>query len=119
MECDFVNEQTEKLQKQYPKHDIFKLREQYHVYTEAENIVFKEIGMKCVDDCMRNISYYLTTADFDECLKADNYFLYVLALLDRRLGKRRLKEIVKRMEEEPEWLKRFIYLRAEAEQIKV
>lgn len=75
--------------------------------------------MKCVDDCMRNISYYLTTADFDECLKADNYFLYVLALLDRRLGKRRLKEIVKRMEEEPEWLKRFIYLRAEAEQIKV
>ena len=38
VECDFVNEQTEKLQKQYPKHDIFKLREQYHVYTEAENI---------------------------------------------------------------------------------
>ncbi len=49
-------------------------------------------------------------------MKNENCFIRLLAFLDRRLGKRRLRELVKNVESEPEWLRPWIRLRAESEE---
>lgn len=80
-------------------------------------LVVKYVGEAEIDFVMRSIHLYLNEYSFEECLSGENYFVYLLALLDRRLGKRRLRKIYDNMENEPEWIRKFILLRAEAEHI--
>ena len=41
------------------------------------------------------------------------YFIRLLAVLDARLGKRKVKALVDNINNEPEWIKRWILLRAD------
>lgn len=81
----------------------------------ARNKTIYETGMLDVDEIMEDIHQYLNCFNIEECLKGENYFLYMLAILDRRVGKRRIKVLYENVEDEPEWIQKFIRLRAEAE----
>lgn len=48
-------------------------------------------------------------------LYGENPLARMYALLDRRTGKRRLKQLVGRINEEPEWLQRFYLIRLQTE----
>lgn len=52
-----------------------------------------------------------------EALESDNYIIKILAIMDRRLGKRTLKKIVdeKKYQEYPEWVRQFFELRLKGE----
>ena len=66
-------------------------------------------------DVMRFVHEYLNELTLDGALKSENRFIRLLAFLDRRLGKRRLKTLLDGVGEEPEWLRGWLLLRAEAE----
>lgn len=51
----------------------------------------------------------------DAALASENPLVRLLAVLDRRVGKRRFAALRERMDEEPEWLRYFYRLRLEAE----
>ena len=53
---------------------------------------------------------YLNVLPYEESLQSDNYFIRLLALLDWRLGKRRLKKIVENIGQEPEWFRKWVRL---------
>ncbi|WP_298771772.1 hypothetical protein [uncultured Fibrobacter sp.] len=48
---------------------------------------------------------------FEESFTNENYFIRLLALLDKRLGKRRLKVLADGVDSEPEWFRKWIKLR--------
>ena len=48
----------------------------------------------------------------DEAIAHDNYFIRLLAVLDARLGKRRIKALADSIANEPEWFRKWILLRA-------
>lgn len=52
-----------------------------------------------------------------ESLYSDDPLIRLLAVLDKRVGKRTLKELVSKIETQPEWLQRIYNLRLEAEGI--
>ena len=66
-------------------------------------------------DVTRFIYEYLNVLSFEESLYNDNYFIRLLAVLDRRLGKRRLKALLDNIDSETEWFRKWIRLRVEAE----
>ena len=61
---------------------------------------------------------YLNELPLDGALNSENCFIRLLAFLDKRLGKRRLKTLLDGVGEEPEWLRGWLLLRAEAEGIR-
>lgn len=75
-------------------------------------------GFYGVQDIIENIGIYLHS-DIQSSLKSDEPFLRVLAILDRRTGKRTLRKLA---EEKylfiPAWVKKFYRLRFEAEGIR-
>lgn len=84
---------------------------------KASEITIHDTGLADVDMIMKYIHEFLNVISVDECLSGKNYFHYLLSLLDRRVGKRRIKTILENINNEPEWIRRFIILRAEAEKI--
>ena len=58
---------------------------------------------------------YLNELSIDEAFTHDNYFIRLLAVLDKRVGKRRLRPLLDNIENEPEWFRKWIRLRCEAE----
>lgn len=60
-----------------------------------------------------------TTQSIEESLGSENAIVRMFAVLDRRIGKRRLPKLAEKMNGEPEWLKRFYLIRLEAEGISV
>ena len=67
-----------------------------------------------------NHSFYQAFAEFDNqsietSLESPNLLVRIFAVLDRRVGKRRLKRLSEAWENEPECLKYFLLLRMEAE----
>lgn len=85
------------------------------IYNKAEQQAIRETGFLDADQIMKRIHLYLNCVSIEECLSGEDYFLYLLAILDRRLGKRRLQKIYENVENEPEWIQKFIRLRAMAE----
>ena len=61
------------------------------------------------------LSKYIYTISIDEALTSENYIYHIFAIFDRRLGKRRLIEIVKNVDTEPEWFRKYVIIRAKAE----
>lgn len=55
----------------------------------------------------------------ERSLTEENAIVRMFAVLDRRVGKRRLAKLTERMNEELEWLKRLYLIRLEAEGISV
>ena len=58
------------------------------------------------------IHQFLNVLPIDEAIAHDNYFIRLLAVLDARLGKRRIKALADNIENEPEWFRKWILLRA-------
>ena len=52
--------------------------------------------------------------DIQEALKSDNWLVRMLAIMDRRVGKRTLEKIKPSVSELPEWLQYFYRLRIES-----
>lgn len=66
-------------------------------------------------DITNYIHQYLNELSIDEAFTHDNYFIRLLALLDGRIGKRRLRPLLDNIENEPEWFRKWIRLRCDAE----
>lgn len=71
-----------------------------------------------------NQSFYQAFAEFDNqsieaSLASGNLLVRIFAVLDRRLGKRRLERLSKAWGSEPEYLKFFLHLRMEAEGVRM
>lgn len=64
---------------------------------------------------MEYIHQFLNVLSIDEAIAHDNYFIRLLAVLDARLGKRRIKALAANIGNEPEWFRKWIQLRAETQ----
>lgn len=64
---------------------------------------------------VKSVEVYTDTLSIDEALVHENPIIRMLAVLDRRIGKRRLPEIAAALPDQPEWLRRFYRLRLDAE----
>ena len=62
-------------------------------------------------EAMKYVHQFLNVLSIDESISSDNYFIRMLALLDSRLGKRRIRQLAERIDEEPEWFRKWIMLR--------
>ena len=62
-------------------------------------------------EAMGYVHQFLNVLSIDEAIASDNYFIRMLALLDSRLGKRRIRKLAEHVEEEPEWFRKWIMLR--------
>jgi len=51
----------------------------------------------------------------EESLRSNNTLVRMLAVLDRRVGKRTLEKLKSTIDEQPEWLRYFYQLRLESE----
>ena len=100
----------------------YTLREQYPELTNGEHWELwanRELaeGFGEPYDFYRSFEEY-DTQDVETSLASDNPLVRVLAVLDRRVGKRRLKKLAERgFANEPDWVQALIRLRLEAEGI--
>ena len=62
-------------------------------------------------EAMGYVHQFLNVLSIDEAIASDNYFIRMLALLDSRLGKRRIRKLAENIEDEPEWFRKWIMLR--------
>lgn len=62
-------------------------------------------------EAMKYVHQFLNVLSIDEAIASDNYFIRLLAMLDARLGKRRIRKIAEHIENEPEWFRKWIGLR--------
>lgn len=76
-------------------------------------------GSFCQCQALKAIYIYLDELTIDEALASDSALIRLLAVLDRRVGKRRMPQLAEDMRGEPEWLQFFYRLRLEAEGIPV
>ena len=60
------------------------------------------------------IHEYLSELSIDQAIMHDNYFIRLHAVLDARLGKRKIKALVDNIENEPEWFRKWILLRKDS-----
>ncbi len=74
-------------------------------------------GLFEIADVAYAMHLYLNVYSIDECLSWENPLTYLFAVMDRRVGKRTVQRLYKDMENKPQWIQRFIRLRAEAEGI--
>ncbi|MDE6502298.1 MAG: hypothetical protein K2L10_09465 [Ruminococcus sp.] len=79
----------------------------------------KEIGLinlHCIYDIVQK---YLNIYKIDKCLNHDNYIFRVLAVLDHRTGRRKIKQLLENIDNEPIWFRKYIRLRAKAQNIYI
>ena len=62
-------------------------------------------------EAMKYVHDFLNVLSIEESIESDNYFIRMLAMLDARLGKRRIRKIAEHIENEPEWFRKWIGLR--------
>ena len=75
------------------------------------------------DGCFDQRDFYSAFREFEtqsveDSLNSENAIVRMFAILDRRVGKRRLIKLAERLPDEPEWLQRFYLIRFEAEEIE-
>ena len=82
---------------------------------EDDNDVIKQTGFVPNDtsEITYHIHNFLNVLSIDESFENDNYFIRLLALLDKKIGKRRIQKLVDNIDKEPEWFRKWILLRAE------
>lgn len=62
-------------------------------------------------------AHKVINSSIEKSLYGENALARMYALLDRRTGKRRLKRLADKIDEEPEWLRQFYLIRLETEGI--
>ncbi len=75
----------------------------------------KEIGIINLNMIYEIMQKYLNIYKIDKCLNHDNYFFRVLAVLDHRTGRRKIKQLLENIDNEPIWFRKYIRLRAKAQ----
>ena len=85
---------------------------------EAKIMGFRKHGRISMEELMRHIHHFLNELNINEAFGGGDYMYLILAVMDRRVGKRRIRALVDKMEEYPEWMQKWIRLRAEAENIR-
>lgn len=74
-------------------------------------------GLFEISDVTYAMHLYLNVWSVEQCLSWENPVAYLFAVLDRRVGKRRIKKIYEERMNKPKWIQEFICLRAEGERI--
>ena len=102
------------------KSDLFPRDEKYSHRIRNEYSYMDEVALDL--DCFDQRCFYSSFEEFDnqsidESLKSDNLFVRIFAILDRRIGKRRLLKIREEIENEPEIIQFFYNVRVEAEHL--
>ena len=102
------------------KFDLFPRDEKYLSRIRNEYSYIDEVALEL--GCFDQRSFYLSFKEFDnqsieDSLKSDNLLVRIFAILDRRIGKRRLVKMRNEIENEPEIFQFFYNVRVEAEQI--
>ena len=64
-----------------------------------------------------NAFHLFDNQSIEESINSDNPLVHVFALLDRRLGKRRLLAMKEKMEQELPWVRAFYVIRMQAEEL--
>ena len=91
--------------------------EKYKTRPEPEdNDIIRETGLveNYWGGVMKHVHQYLNVLSIEEAIAHENYFIRLLAVLDARLGKRKVKELADNVANEPEWFRKWIMLRAGA-----
>ena len=91
--------------------------EKYKTRPEPEdNDIIRETGLveNYWGGVMEHVHQYLNVLSIEEAIAHENYFIRLLAVLDARLGKRKIKELADNVANEPEWFRKWIMLRAGA-----
>lgn len=117
--CDYLLKEAEYLHENVDK--SLPYHEYWEAHTKARSAASayaSEYGFMDVDNIMLYIHKYLNVYSVRECLDSGNYILKMLAVLDRRIGKRTVKQLADNISDEPEWFRKFILLRAESEGIR-
>lgn len=93
------------------------------LYDEENRIIEDQVAAQMIHENKMEI-YHVTTAieeylqsDIQTSLASSNEMVRLLAVLDRRVGKRTLEKLKDEVDKQPEWLKKFYLLRLEAEGI--
>lgn len=102
------------------KSDLFPRDEKYLSRIRNEYSYIDEVALEL--GCFDQRSFYLSFKEFDnqsieDSLKSDNLLVRIFAILDRRIGKRRLVKMRNEIENEPEIFQFFYNVRVEAEQV--
>ena len=61
--------------------------------------------------------YIYQNSSIDKCLQSPDPVVRLFAIMDKRVGKRRLNSILSEIDKQPEWLQVFYRLRLEADEI--
>ena len=101
--------------RQWNGHGFDNEEENEIIEKEIESLML-ECGEIDVGQFTSAIEDYLNSS-INDSLTSDNPFVRMFAILDRRVGKRTLKEVSAKVEEQPEWLKNFYILRLHEEKI--
>ena len=72
-------------------------------------------GCFCYCEVLLAMDTYIGELTVDEALSSEDPLIRLFAVLDRRVGKRRMPQLAAAMENEPDWLQFFYRLRLEAE----
>ena len=89
--------------------------EKYKTRPEPEDIdIIRETGLveNSWGGAMKYVHQYLNVLSIEEAIAHENYFIRLLAVLDARLGKRKIRELAENVANEPEWFRKWILLRA-------
>jgi len=89
-------------------------------YAELHKEVEKEYGAQGLyspDDFGFALDEFLSN-NISESLESEDWIVRMLAIMDRRVGKRTLKKIKPSVVDLPEWLQYFYHLRMQSERIK-
>lgn len=62
-------------------------------------------------EAMKYVHQFLNVLSIEDSLISENYFIRLLAILDSRTGKRRIKKMAEKIKEEPAWFQKWIMLR--------
>lgn len=116
----FEEETRIKVEQHIPKREWTGRR---FLYDEENKIVEEQVAAKMIHDnkmeiyhVLRAIEEYLRS-DIQVSLASSNEMVRLLAVLDRRVGKRTLMRLKDEVDNQPEWLRKFYLLRLEAEGI--
>ncbi|GKX66411.1 SF0329 family protein [Inconstantimicrobium mannanitabidum] len=93
--------------------ELRRYKESYPAFWEADEII-REQGSFNEDHFFDALIQYLNNP-IDNSLKSENMIVVILALLDRRVGKRTLNSLNKEMEKQHTMVRYFYKLRCEAE----
>lgn len=105
------------------QHTTPKYNDTFWLTSEARHygviMAIKETGTISLFMTEDIIQKYLNIYKIDKCLNNENYFFRVLAVLDHRTGRRKIKKLLENIDNEPEWFRKYITLRAEAQNIYI